>query len=275
MSKPPSNLALRFATAVVMVPVILWLIYKGPPWGLYALVVAATAIGSWELFSMTHADDVVSRTFGMLLTIAVSAVFFAFGHDPRVVITLAIAAPLTGLLFTLTRLGEMESAALRGFAMAAGPLILGMSLTAIAVLKRDSGPGWVVLTLGTAWLGDTGGYFGGRFFGKNKLFPVVSPKKTVEGAVGSLAASVLWGGVLAHYGYLPEIPLSDALVLSAVGGVLGQAGDLAESMIKRSTGVKDSGAIVPGHGGILDRVDALILTSTVVYLYTLWLVPGR
>jgi phosphatidate cytidylyltransferase len=129
------------------------------------------------------------------------------------------------------------------------------------------------MALVTAWLGDTGAYFAGKYLGKAKLYPAVSPKKTVEGAIGGLAASVVFGGVLARQWYLPEIPAWDAILVAAVGGILGQGGDLAESLIKRSTGVKDSGGVVPGHGGILDRVDALILTSTVVYLYTLWLPP--
>jgi phosphatidate cytidylyltransferase len=253
-----------------MIPIILWLIYKGPAWGLYALVAGAIAIGAHELFSMTHPEDLPSRLFGLVATVATSAVFFAYGADARVVVTLLFAVPLVGLLFTLARLGDIATAALRTFALAAGPVVLAIPLTSIALLKRDFGPGWVVMALLTAWMGDTGAYFAGRFLGNVKLFPDVSPKKTVEGAFGGLAASVLCGGVLARQWYLPEIPAVDAVVIAAVGGVLGQGGDLVESLIKRSTGVKDSGAIVPGHGGILDRVDALVFVSAVVYLYALW-----
>ena len=98
----------------------------------------------------------------------------------------------------------------------------------------------------------------------------MSPKKTLEGALGGLTASVVWA-LLGTFVYLRgQLPLAHAVPLGVVGGVLGQAGDLGESLLKRSTGVKDSGAIVPGHGGILDRVDALIVTSIVVYLYALW-----
>jgi phosphatidate cytidylyltransferase len=121
-----------------------------------------------------------------------------------------------------------------------------------------------------AWWGDTGGYFAGRYLGKHKLYEAVSPKKTIEGSVGGLAGSVL-GALCAHFWYLPSISLAHAIPLSLVAGAFGQAGDLGESLIKRSTGVKDSGQIVPGHGGILDRVDALLLTSAVVFLYTLWI----
>jgi phosphatidate cytidylyltransferase len=120
-----------------------------------------------------------------------------------------------------------------------------------------------------AWWGDTGGYFAGRFLGKHKLYAAVSPNKTVEGAVGGLVGSVA-GALAASLGFLRAVPLSHSIPLAILAGVLGQAGDLGESLIKRSTGVKDSGAIVPGHGGILDRVDALLMASITVYMYALW-----
>ena len=146
-----------------------------------------------------------------------------------------------------------------------------MPLTLVALVRRDvpEGPSFVVMTLMFAWFGDTGGYFAGRFLGKRKLYEAVSPKKTVEGAFGGLAGSVV-GGLSAHFLYMPSIPLEHVVPLAIVASVFGQAGDLAESLIKRSTGVKDSGQIVPGHGGILDRVDALLFVSACVYLYTIW-----
>jgi phosphatidate cytidylyltransferase len=142
-------------------------------------------------------------------------------------------------------------------------------MATLAMLKRDAGadgPGFVVLALMLSWLSDTGAYFAGRFLGKRKLYEAVSPKKTVEGAVGGLAGSV-GGALLGAFGYLTSLPASHAVVLGLVGGALGQAGDLGESLLKRSVGVKDSGGIVPGHGGILDRVDALLVTGTLCYLY--------
>ncbi|MBX3186274.1 MAG: phosphatidate cytidylyltransferase [Labilithrix sp.] len=264
---------MRFATAGVGAPLILALLYKGPPWGFYLLVLPATLIGAWELFNMTHAEDRVSQVFGLVMTAAVSlATFFAEGNA-RILMTMLILVPLLGPMLTLVRLGEMSTAALRVCAMAFGPLFVGVPLALLAVMRRDlgeAGPGYVVVTIMFAWFGDTGGYFAGRFLGKHKLYEAVSPKKTVEGAVGGLVGSVL-AAVLAHFWFLPTLPLSHGVPLALVAGALGQAGDLGESLLKRSTGVKDSGAIVPGHGGILDRVDALLATSAVTYLYTLWL----
>jgi phosphatidate cytidylyltransferase len=270
--KANSNLAVRFATAGVGAPLILLLLYKGAPWGFYLLVLPATVIASWELFAMTHPGDRPSQVMGVAVTAVASVVTYFFSADPRALLTLLVCVPLAGPLLTLVRLGDMKTAALRACALGFGPLFVGVPLTLLAVIRRDmgaEGPGFVVLTFLFAWFGDTGGYFAGRFLGRRKLYEAVSPKKTVEGAIGSLGGSVL-GALLAHFWFLPSLPLAHGIPLALVAGTFGQAGDLGESVLKRSFGVKDSGAIVPGHGGILDRVDALMLTSAVTFLYTLW-----
>lgn len=270
-----SNLAVRIATAAVGAPLILLLLYKGPPWGFYLLVFPATLIAAWELFNMTHPSERPSQLMGVGLTAATSVATYLSNGDPRLLATMVVCVPLAGPLLTLVRLGDMRTAALRACALGFGPLFVGIPITLLAVLRRDlgaDGPGYVVLTIMFAWFGDTGGYFAGRFLGRRKLYEAVSPKKTVEGAIGSLAGSVL-GAVLAHFWFLPSLSLTHGIPLALIAGVFGQAGDLGESVIKRSFGVKDSGAIVPGHGGILDRVDALMLTSAVTYLYAIWFLP--
>lgn len=270
--KANSNLAVRLATAAVGAPLILLLLYKGPPWGFYLLALPATLIAAWELFHMSHPGDRASQLMGVGVTAAASAAMYLSAGDVRILLTMIIGVPLAGPLLTLFRLGDMKTAALRAFAMGFGPLFVGVPLTLLAVLRRDlgaDGPGYVVLAILFAWLGDTGGYFAGRFLGRRKLYEAVSPKKTVEGAIGSLVGSVL-GALMAHFWFLPRLALAHGLLLALVAGILGQAGDLGESVLKRSFGVKDSGAIVPGHGGLLDRIDALMLTSAVTYLYSLW-----
>jgi phosphatidate cytidylyltransferase len=145
-------------------------------------------------------------------------------------------------------------------------------MSCLALLKRDGGsdgPSFVLLSLMLAWMSDTGGYFAGRFLGRHKLYEAVSPKKTVEGALGGLAGSV-GGALLGSFLYLRSLPVPHAIALGLLGGALGQLGDLGESLVKRSVGVKDSGGVVPGHGGILDRVDALLVTATLCFLYVLF-----
>ncbi|HXN30519.1 MAG TPA: phosphatidate cytidylyltransferase [Polyangiaceae bacterium] len=273
MGARPSNLALRLATAAVGVPIILGTNYFAPPWAFYIIVLGASLVGAQELFAMTHQHDRVSQWAGILLSAAASVIVFVRYDDPDALLAVLVGVPLGGLLVTLARLGAIETAAQRAFALGVGPLLVAVPLTLLAVVRRASGvaaAGLVVLALGLAWFTDTGAYFAGRFAGRHRLYEAVSPKKTVEGGIGGLLAGVVWA-ILGSVGYLRgELPLSHAVVLGVVGGALGQAGDLGESLLKRSTGVKDSGKIVPGHGGVLDRVDALIMTTVVVFFYARW-----
>jgi phosphatidate cytidylyltransferase len=253
----------------VAAPLILLLLYLGPLWAWYVFIALATAIGAYEFFDMTHAGDRVSQIVGVALCEVVLAVLFYFGFDARAVVAIVMLLPIVAILVALARLGDMATAALRLMANAYGPLYIGGGMAAIVLLKRDGGgdgPGFVLLSLMLSWLSDTGAYFAGRFLGKRKLYPAVSPKKTIAGAFGGLAGSV-GGALLGSFFYLRSLPVAHAIAFGLVGGFLGQLGDLGESLLKRSVGVKDSGGIVPGHGGILDRVDALLVTATLSYLY--------
>ncbi len=209
----------------------------------------------------------------MLLTWAVVlALWFAFSR-PKLLLTVVLLVPFLSVLLTLWRLGDIPTAALRVAATTFGPLWIGAGLGAITLLRArggDDGASYVVFSLVLAWMGDTGGYFAGRAFGKNKLYERVSPKKTVEGAIGGVLSTVA-GALIARVVLLPSLPIRDVVVLAVVGSVLGMMGDLGESLLKRSTGVKDSGGIVPGHGGILDRIDAVMITAPLVLLYLVWM----
>jgi phosphatidate cytidylyltransferase len=265
-----SNLGLRFLTAGIGGPLILILLYLGPAWGWLLFLLAATLVGSIELYGMTHPGDRIAQGLASLLTLAVPFVMWHWGTSARTLLTLLVVLPFASIFLVLVRLGDIQTAALRVAAGAFGPLYLGGGLGTLALLRREvDGPGFVVLALVLSWFSDTGAYFAGRFLGKHKLYEAVSPKKTVEGAFGGLLFGVI-GAIVGHFFYLRSLPLPDAILLAIVAGGLGQAGDLGESLLKRSVGVKDSGGIVPGHGGILDRVDALLVTSAVTYLYVLW-----
>jgi phosphatidate cytidylyltransferase len=267
-----SNLTMRVITAAVASPLLLALMFLGPAWGWFALVVVAGAVGAFELFGMTHPKDPVARGIGVGLTAGVTAVVYLWGDDPRVLLSTLILLPLIGSLTTLARLGQMNTAALRLMASTGGPLYIGL-LTFLALVRTlPNGPGYVLMTLMFAWMADTGAYFAGRAFGRTKLYEAVSPKKTREGFVGGLLGAVL-GALLAHFWYLPSIQLEHAIPLSLVCACFGQLGDLVESLLKRSTDIKDSGHILPGHGGLLDRIDGVLFVAPVVYLYALWLGP--
>jgi len=135
-----------------------------------------------------------------------------------------------------------------------------------AIPLREASPHWLMYALLVNWAGDTGAYFVGRHFGRHKMAPRVSPKKSWEGAAASVLTSILLaGGYLVWF--LPQVPVVSVIALTAVANIAGQLGDLAESSMKRGAGVKDSGAILPGHGGFLDRVDSTLFALPVIYAF--------
>jgi phosphatidate cytidylyltransferase len=137
----------------------------------------------------------------------------------------------------------------------------------------EQGPAILLFVLVITWVGDTAAYFAGRAIGKHKLAPVLSPKKTWEGTIASIFGALLVALVFTRW---LAIPLPHLLAMAAAGNFAGQTGDLLESAYKRSAGVKDSGSLLPGHGGVLDRIDALILAIPVVWYYWIWIyIPSR
>lgn len=266
-----SNLAVRLITAGVAVPLLLLIMFRAPPWVFALVVIAAALLGSREVLRMTHPGAAVAQWIGVVQAVAVTAVIALAGDDLRLVVAMLVAVPLFGMLMPLVRLGDIGTAGIRIMAGGAVPIYVGASLGLLGRLRAASPDGarWVLLVLMLGWFGDTGGYFFGRFLGKTKLYEAVSPKKTRAGLVGAVVGSLL-GALLASVWYLPRLALTHAAVLGLVSGLLGQAGDLTESLLKRSTGVKDSGSLLPGHGGILDRIDAVLVLAPMVYLYTLF-----
>lgn len=278
--KKKSDLMPRVITSVIMVPILLAMIIVGPHW-LWALFIgAATAVGLSEFYGMTQKAEPKSVQWGSTAigtAFAVSLYLFV-GAKPMIDVgpheTLVIFAALAGVLwlnflFNLGRDRDIDRVAVTMSAGLAGVIYVGLTFSFIAMLKRDMGDfgaGWIIMLLAMTWMSDTGAYFAGRAFGKHKLAPKVSPKKTVEGAAGGLLATLVAAFAVRAL-MLPFLSIVDVVIIALVANVLGQTGDLCESLIKRSTGVKDSGTIIHGHGGMLDRVDAVLFAVPWVYLY--------
>lgn len=278
------NLAQRFLVALVAIPILLVLLYYHRPEPTWVLIFAASLVAMNELFAMLlPASD--RRPVLAIGALAVAAFYWlddpqallTYGSLPRVVVRAAmagqtIATVLTVIapgLYFLFRFREIPSVAGRYAASVIGIVYAGYLTTYLAKLKLIDpahGGDTVLVVLIVAWAADTGGYFAGRYLGNAKLYEAVSPKKTWAGAWGGLAGSVLGVAVLkevsAHF-----LSWLDVALIAIPGGVLGQLGDLTESLIKRSAGVKDSGALLPGHGGILDRIDAVLFIAPYVYGY--------
>lgn len=287
------NLASRFLVALFAVPIIIFIIYLERPEFLWGLVFAASLLAMYEFFAMTL-DDADDRKASLLFgAIAIAGMYwlqplalFRLPPDDYPVqarVILASMGPLLVLvaavvpvgLYYLFRFGDMKTVATRFSYSVTGIVYVGVLFTFLALIKRDFGPNGddiVVFVLLVVWLGDTGAYFGGRFLGKTKLYPEVSPKKTWAGAIGGLIGSGVSAAVM-KLTVMDYMPWEHVMAIALPGAALGQMADLVESLFKRSTGVKDSGAILPGHGGILDRVDAVLFFAPYTYLY-LMLIPA-
>jgi phosphatidate cytidylyltransferase len=276
------NLAQRFLVAVVAVPILLLILHYERPEPTWAIMFIASLLAMNEFFAMTLPKEdrraalvmgaLACAAFYWLDPLALAAISqpkaaeFAMISGSTIPLILAVIVP--GLYY-LFRFRDIPSVAGRYAATVAGIVYAGFLATYLAKLKLidphhvgDT----VVIVLLVAWVADTGGYFAGRFLGKAKLYEAVSPKKTWAGAYGGLAGSLLGVAVL-KIAFADWLTWLDVVLIAIPGGILGQMGDLAESLIKRSVGVKDSGALLPGHGGILDRIDAVLFIAPYVYTY--------
>jgi phosphatidate cytidylyltransferase len=281
------NLAQRFLVAVVAVPILLLVLHYHRPEPTLAIIFVGALLAMREFFAMTlPAED-----RGAALVLGGTSIFLFYwlnplaltatlGHDaPKALLGVSLeggtlatgfAVVATGLWY-LFKFRDIQTVAARFAATVTGIVYAGFLLMYLAKLKLiDPGHGGdtVLIVLLIAWVADTGGYFAGRFLGNAKLYAAVSPKKTWAGAWGGLAGSVLGVAILKLF-FATWMSWADVFALAIPGGMLGQMGDLAESLIKRSVGVKDSGSLLPGHGGILDRIDAVLFIAPYVYTYLL------
>ncbi|MGB1013548.1 MAG: phosphatidate cytidylyltransferase [Nannocystaceae bacterium] len=276
-----SNLAQRLATAAVLVPILIISLYVDPTaWSILGLAALAQALAHDEFLRMGLPVKAGERAAGLravVLACGLAIVLLSTALGPAILLPMLLVSALLIGTTILLRKHALQHAA-RHLAVCLGSILYVSVLASLwPMIKADqlgtTGASWLLVTLAIAFGSDTVAYFFGRAWGKHKLYPAVSPKKTWEGSMGGLV-----GGMLATCGFgslwlLPELPLYHAIPLGILGSSAGQVGDLVESMCKRGYGVKDSGNLLPGHGGMLDRIDALLFVAPVIYLY-LWLMQG-
>lgn len=254
----------RLATAAVAIPLLLALILAAPAWAFAAFVMAIALLGVAEYAALAFPADGAQRAATVAMGLAVIA-GVATG-DARLVGGGLCAATVAGLVWTLLARSDFE-AGLHDLGIGlVGVLYVGLLLPHFVLVHQagPDGPWLVIYLVGVAMIGDTSGYFLGRAFGRHKLMPRVSPGKTVEGAAG-IVAGCLVAGALAKILFLSHWPWSKILWVTAVVSVIGQLGDLSESIMKRTFGAKESGHLFPGHGGVLDRIDSLLFPTVFVY----------
>jgi phosphatidate cytidylyltransferase len=260
-----ANLKARLLTALVGIPLLVFLIGWGEPWLFHGFFLLITFAALREYFAMGFPGHPRDQIIGIAFGLAVSSIVLF----PRLVPGHLILAPLLVLMFSIYIFmhGQLEERLARLAWTLLGSLYLGYLLPHWSSLFRlPHGRAWVFFVLVVIMAGDICAYFVGRRFGTKKLALEISPGKTVEGAVGYVVGSVLAGYLI---GISLAIGLSwlELVILSALLSVLGQLGDLFESWIKRAFAVKDSGRLLPGHGGLLDRLDSLIFPAVFTTTY--------
>lgn len=257
----------RIITALIGAPVVLLIILYGSKLLFLVLVLAITLIGLLEYYGLAgKTGSAFPVWLGVILgcLLVTSSYNFSF---PHMLATLVLIVLLTLSYYMLNYRSYHDVFQSVGL-FVTGIVYIALCLSHL-VLLRHIGRAWVLFLLAVVFAGDTGAYYTGRCFGRRKLYPSVSPGKTVEGAIGGLAGSIAIGYVVKIH-YLPWIDDWQAILMAATLGFAGQIGDLVESMIKRAVNVKDSGAILPGHGGILDRMDGVLFSAPVLFYEVLF-----
>ncbi len=263
----------RILSGVILVPIVAILIWWEIPFlVLVCFITALLLIEFYRLASLVgaQAHQPVGVALGVLLV--VSAFFSSRQLDAKVVqfvdtellIYLSIFVPFVYQIIKR----ESDSAFPTMFIFFAGIIYVGWLFGRHLILIRSLPDGrfFIFLFIAIIWCGDTGAYAVGKLLGRHKLIPAISPGKTVEGSIGGLLFGTL-GGIAIKCAFLPEFAVHHVVILGCLLGVVGQISDLGESLLKRDAGVKDSGNLIPGHGGIFDRCDSMVFTAPVFYYY--------
>jgi phosphatidate cytidylyltransferase len=260
----------RVLTSIVLVPVLFVVVWLLPPVYFAALVIVTAATGQYELYAMARMRGITPLTItgialGAFIVFHVSRPFLLFYRGgPYFWITLCVLVVIVARLFSRRSVeGALEDITVTLFGIVYVALLFSFQ---VAIHAGPPGKKWLVFLFLVIWASDIGAYYVGTAYGNHRLYEKISPKKSVEGLLGGVLGSVLVA-VLCKLWLVPMLGFIEAAVLGAVLALVGTVGDLAESLIKRSAGVKDSGTIIPGHGGILDRMDSMLFAAPVLFFY--------
>ncbi|MGB4599328.1 MAG: phosphatidate cytidylyltransferase [Trichlorobacter sp.] len=253
----------------MLLPIVILTIIKGSPWHFALLLALFTFVGLLEFFAMALPDRK-----GELLPFALYGALTLFApllSDGRLVVMLCAGSFLLTALHFLFRLRDLQTVARDISLVATAYLYIPFLLVHLVLLRLlPDGSSWLLLIMLIVMTNDSAAYYIGSAIGKHRLYPAVSPKKSIEGALGGLLGS-LGGTLLAKFTFFSSLSYADAVLAALLIGTIGQLGDLFESLLKRSFGVKDSGSILPGHGGVLDRLDSIIFAAPVTYYFAIYL----
>ena len=250
----------RILTALVLIPAVVWLVLLAPEWAFRLALAAVGLIAFWE-FDQIAASNGIARSGWAAMVLGVVLIYW---HQPEIIVVLVALAGMASAL----RVQELSGAMAAAATFTLGVVYIFGSFRC-AVELRQSKPHHLMFALLLSWAGDTAALYIGKAFGRHALAPRISPKKTWEGAIGSVLGGILAGVIYAHF-LIPQLSMPFIVVVAIAGNIAGQIGDLCESAMKRGAGVKDSGGSLPGHGGWLDRIDSSLFSIPVVYALVLY-----
>jgi phosphatidate cytidylyltransferase len=262
----------RWITGIVALPFLIYLIYTGGI-AFASMIAVASLLAFWEYFRIvfdspdTNLRKVVTA-IGYLTALSMVAVAHRYSVEMLIVVmgTNIIISSLVFLFFFKSHIQLIESIRIQ----LQGVIYIPLSLSILVLIRNgNDGIAWIFFLLAIIFAGDTSAFYFGTYFGRHKLSPSVSPGKTIEGSIGGFLANILIGSVFKLF-LFPYLSWGICFFFFILIGAAGQVGDLFESALKRMSGVKDSGTILPGHGGILDRIDALLFATPVMYFFIIY-----
>ena len=266
MNSLSSDHAKRWLTVAILVPLLLVILFSGysPLFFAFLLLVSGLSQREYLVMAFPGSEQTLIRMVGIALgtTLMLVAIF----NGPEHLWSTFAALSVIAFSFFLFYKVEIEQALNKTASMALSLIYPPLLLSNFVFIWRENDSLlWIIFILGVVFAGDTGAFYAGRTFGRHKLHPRLSPKKTIEGSAGGILLSVIFA--LAYNAGVDLASWTQVIVLAVILNVLGQAGDLFESLIKRSVGVKDSGATLPGHGGILDRIDGVLFAVPALRIF--------
>ena len=256
----------RWLTALFLVPPLLLVIGYGSEQVFFGLVAVALVLAIHEFYLLVlPSNSKKEMALGILLALLLAYGIYKDGGLLLIGISTFIVIFL--LVFFLADVQKTDSIVPSLGMLLIGIFYVGLLISHLTLIRgMPYGKPWVFFTLAVTFMGDTAAYYGGTYFGKHKLYPRISPGKTVEGSLWGFIGNLVVALIFWQY-FLCQTALYHFIILAIGLGIMGQLGDLCESMIKRSAGVKDSGGLLPGHGGMLDRIDGLLFSSPFLYYY--------